>query len=569
MILTVLSWGWIGITSFLCGFAFLQSVFPREEKKYYGLEFYILSGLCVLTVYAQIFSLFYKVGKVATGILGVVCLALCVGLRKKIWNYLKELISSVKPYVWIGLAVTGLLSLLLTMPYTMHYDTGLYHAQSIRWIEEYGIVKGLGNLHNRFAYNSAFFSLQALFSLKFLVNQSLNTLNGFVTFLMFSYAVLSQHLFRKEKTITSDLFKLGIIVYLFFSETKWLISSPGSDLLALTLVLYLCAKWCELIEEGCHNEKDYGVLCVLAVWAITVKLSVAMLVLLAIYPAAQMIRGKKWKMIAAFIGTGLLVALPFFARNVIISGYLLYPSTAVDVFDVDWKMAESVARNDSKEIAAWGRNLCSPELYDEPAKVWLPLWYEDLSVGYRILVWLNIVCVVAAIGYAIYCLKKRDGYCSLNLLLSCCAGLGMWFLSAPLLRYGMVYMMLLPAFFIGMVLEKRKCQTISAVCVGAFLICSIISVTKLAMRYGVPPLKRPLGYCYYEMTEETLEGITFYIPVGSDQAGYDKFPSTPNIQRLKLIEFREAGNLGGGFRLKEEYRDKNIMTGGTIIEQQE
>ena len=44
----------------------------------------------------------------------------------------------------------------------MHVDTGLYHAQAIRWIEEYGVVCGLGNLHSRFAYNSAAFALCAL-----------------------------------------------------------------------------------------------------------------------------------------------------------------------------------------------------------------------------------------------------------------------------------------------------------------------------------------------------------------------------------------------------------------------
>ena len=32
-----------------------------------------------------------------------------------------------------------------------HTDTGIYHAQAIRWYEEYGLVKGLGNLQQHFA----------------------------------------------------------------------------------------------------------------------------------------------------------------------------------------------------------------------------------------------------------------------------------------------------------------------------------------------------------------------------------------------------------------------------------
>lgn len=61
----------------------------------------------------------------------------------------------------------------------MHYDSDLYHAQSIRWIEEYGVVPGLGNLHERFAYNSSFFALSALFSMKFLCGTSMHTMSGF------------------------------------------------------------------------------------------------------------------------------------------------------------------------------------------------------------------------------------------------------------------------------------------------------------------------------------------------------------------------------------------------------
>lgn len=66
----------------------------------------------------------------------------------------------------------------------IHYDSDLYHAQSIRWIEEYGVVKGLGNLHERFAYNSASFALSALYSMKFLLGKSLHTLSGFFAFLL-------------------------------------------------------------------------------------------------------------------------------------------------------------------------------------------------------------------------------------------------------------------------------------------------------------------------------------------------------------------------------------------------
>ena len=36
-----------------------------------------------------------------------------------------------------------------------HRDTGIYHAQAIRIIEEYGVIKGIGNFQLHFAYNSS------------------------------------------------------------------------------------------------------------------------------------------------------------------------------------------------------------------------------------------------------------------------------------------------------------------------------------------------------------------------------------------------------------------------------
>ena len=70
----------------------------------------------------------------------------------------------------------------------MHVDTGLYHAQAIRWIEEYGVVPGLGNLHSRFAYNSAAFPLCAVYSMRWLGGslfpEGIHAVQGFLALLV-------------------------------------------------------------------------------------------------------------------------------------------------------------------------------------------------------------------------------------------------------------------------------------------------------------------------------------------------------------------------------------------------
>lgn len=563
MILTIASWGWIAAASFLCGFGILKVTADRKKQTYRAPDIYFLFGLCGLTVYSQAISLFSKVGLAATIVLVVACMLVVAIWRKELLEYAGGLITALrKPYILLPLLLIGWIVLAMTVRYTAHYDTDLYHGQSIRWIEEYGIVKGLGNLHNRFAYNSAFFCLQALFGMKFLVNQSLHTLNGFIAVIMLMYAVTTLRIFRGKKLATSDLFKLGIIYYFCFTEARYVISSPGSDILALSLVLYICARWAEYMEQDNREPLDYGLLCILAVWAVTVKLSAATLVLFAAYPAVLLIRKKSWKIICCLLGAGILIVSPFLARNVVVSGYLVYPYSSIDLFDVDWKMQASVAEDDSREIMAWGRGMTSRADYDAPMEKWLPGWYGNLDTVSCILVWLNVLCIVGACIYALWAVWKRTQWQRLTLLLVSLAGLLMWFLTSPLIRYGVVYMLLLPAIFGGLLLEKVKGKIIAYGACVAFLCISTLLTGRNILRYGIPPLKRPVDYNWRENDAVAWQGIIIYIPQGGDSGGYHDFPNTTGRERLEYIELR-TGRLEDGFRLKAVYKNTKIDLTGT------
>lgn len=565
MIVALISWGLIAICAFLCGFVGLYLLYGKK-KMTWGIDVCILSGLCVLTVYAQMFSLFYKVGGIAVGILAAICLVIALILRKDIVTYIRMNTKTIRSWQVVLAAVLFVLVLALTVRGVAHYDTDLYHAQSIRWIEEFGVVKGLGNLHNRFAYNSAFFCLQALFSFKFVLNRSLHTMNGFVVAILVVWAATSLNIFHKRKIVTSDLFKLCQIFYIVFTEAVYVISSPGSDILALSLVLYIGAKWCELFENSNESLEDHGILCLLAVWAATVKLSAGALVFLAVYPAVKLIRGRQWKLTGVLIGSGLLILLPFLVRNIVISGYLVYPYASIDVFSVDWKMAESVVQDDAREIAAWGRGMTSRAQYDAPFGTWFPIWYGRLGTQFRILFWGSIAGILGSIPYAISSLKRKNGWQRLNLLLVNMTGLLLWFWGAPLTRYGVIYLLLLPVMFVGIFLEKIKWTLPGNISGSLILAYSLICLALFVKGTGKAPVKWPEDYAYREVAVTEMDGLTFYLGAESDQVGYHYFPSTPNQARLDNIELR-TGNLEDGFRVKEELRNCNIVTDGYIAEE--
>ena len=104
----------------------------------------------------------------------------------------------------------------------------------------------------------------------------------------------------------------------------------------------------------------------MCVTVLTVKLSGALILLLTLKPAVMLIKDKKIKDILLFLAAGFVMALPFFIRNVILSGWLVYPFTSIDLFNVDFKIPKGVAEYDSREIQVWGRGYSDVTRYEEP-----------------------------------------------------------------------------------------------------------------------------------------------------------------------------------------------------------
>ena len=437
MLVNMINWMWVIGTCFVLGLGATGILYGKKHI-YGSLDMVLLRGLCVATVYAQVFSCFKRVGGGANVLLGIAVIAVMIMLRKPMAGYVVGCVRSSHfcRYCIIAVLVGGIL-LWVSSGSTSLYDTYLYHAQAIRWVEEYGVVKGLGNLHNRFAYNSAFFCLQALFSWRFTLNRSLHSLNCLVAAIFIVYSMSTLSVWKKETLKISDFLKLALMIYFMGDEVLRSLSAPGSDVMTQGLVLYIAAKWAELREKKEPEIMKYGELCVFVVWAVTIKLSSGGMILLAVYPAVMLLKEKRFREIFKLLTSGIVVILPFLVRNVIISGYLLYPYSAIDLFDVDWKMPASLVDFDKMEIMAWGRGMKSIELYNAGFKQWFPVWYLTLNVWYKFLFGVNIICIIGLIVRLFFQWKKRRIDWIICVLAATSAiQLLLWFFSDPLTRYG-------------------------------------------------------------------------------------------------------------------------------------
>ena len=113
--------------------------------------------------------------------------------------------------------------------------------------------------------------------------------------------------------------------------------SPASDYVTMYFVLFVITAWCENVE----SDKDvaiYSLLAVAAVFVSTLKFSACLMVLITVYPAFFLIKEKRWKETGIYLGSGMIILLPFLIRNFLISGWLLYPFNGIDLFHVQLKV---------------------------------------------------------------------------------------------------------------------------------------------------------------------------------------------------------------------------------------
>jgi len=510
----------------------------------------LMAGLVAVTVYAELFSLLYKVGAVANGILLAVCAVVLFLLHRQIRRSLGDWWRETSRIKKVLLPILFLLWAYFSSRGYMAYDSDLYHAQSIRWMEEYGVVPGLGNLHERFAYNSAAFAVNALYSMKWLLGRSLHTASGFFALLLSATALELGRTWKEKKLRLADYAMIGAVYYLV---TIWdEVTAPSSDYLIMCTLFFIVIKWLLCLERdsSAAGEKlvPYGLLCVAGVYALTLKLTAGLILLLVIKPAVSLIRGKRWREILLYLGLGLLVCLPWMARTVVISGWLLYPFPALDLFSVDWKMPAGPIAVDAAQIKTWGRALYDARLVDLPMHQWVPGWFSTTLSGMeKLLILGDLACILLFVIYAVFSLvkKRKENLDVLLVLATVISSYAFWQYSAPILRYGYAYVLLVDLLMAGVILQKLRRQRIlyALICLyGGYKL--VMMGDYIRGNYLVDAYIWQQDYGSYEVVSYELGGITFYAPAMGDRAGYDYFPAAPTQPE---IELRGEG-LKDGFR---------------------
>ena len=573
MAAVLINWLYIFITTYFTGQT-LIILFKKGTGRNasFGFLSVMLSGFAFVTVYAGYFSLLSGVGLAANILLILLCLSGFLVFRKEHCEILTGAFRGIRSSFRIrilrelGAVILFFVILYFTAYGTFHSDSGLYHAQSIRWIEEYGVVKGLGLLQNRFGYNSAFFSVSALFSFAFL-GQSLHTVNGYIAALVTLYAWydLTEDLYGKRSFGLFIFPDLAPVLYTFIGGKELI--SPTTDPVLLYLFFAIAIAWCRGIEEKETHVSYYSLLCVLTVFLVSVKLSVGVLVLLTLQPAVVLIKEKRIKEILICIISGLISVLPYFIRNVFITGWLIYPVASIDLFDLPWKIPVNSIKHDAAEITTWARYVRDASRIDDSIFEWAPVWWEGQTFLDRFLSFAAILSFAVGTIWCVYAvfriLKQRKGDTKLGKMAFfegvMLFGSLFWFLSAPLIRYGCLYLLLLPLMTAGVMVNDSGMKSVVK---GMFLVplaAILLFPTALYLTSDITYIHDHWSRQYavfqqdYPETavkEKEYYGFTFYYP--EDQGSpiwYRAFPSVLYEDNLDFM-VPMGEDLKDGFKIR-------------------
>lgn len=328
MLLVGLLYCYLALTFLNIGFVF-QNLLTIKKV---GPTITIIFGMFCIAIVASVWAIFGRLHWEFQVTLLLVHLWSVLKYRKILFPLYLSLYREFKGFessLKIFLVLTSLLILFYTAGTSNLVDNETYYVQTIKWLNQFGLVPGLGNLHIFFAQTSGWHILQSAFSFSFLLDR-FNDLNGFCMLLGIAFSTKTlQEYFRTK--ITSDLgFGLMSIFLLILLP---LAGAPSPDLpvIVFSLILFRC-----LLEydQQSHNY-SFIVLFILAVFIIYIKIAALPIVLIpAIFYGFYMRNIDRTKGLAILLG--LIVVLLFITKNLILSSYPLYPSALfADLFETN------------------------------------------------------------------------------------------------------------------------------------------------------------------------------------------------------------------------------------------
>ena len=323
MLLIFISWFYIFITSINLGFCTNKIVGIKNQN------FVITSFLGILstTLFASIWAIFGRINIEFHSVLLILNLIIFFKFRSEIkliynsfYQEFKNLNATLK--FFIAAITTLIIAQCSSIPYVI--DNESYYIQTIKWLNEYGLVKGLGNLHIFYAQTSGWHIAQSAFNFSFLY-KNFNDLSGFCLLLGNIFAIFKLNEYFSTTNKNYLIIGLLPLANVFFFQ---FISAPSPDIPIYILTFIIFFYFIENFKNT--TIENFNLITLLVLFALFIKVtSVALLILPIILLITNFkLFAPKLLPISIF---GLLFLSLFIIKNSLLTGYPLFPFTRLEL----------------------------------------------------------------------------------------------------------------------------------------------------------------------------------------------------------------------------------------------
>lgn len=421
MFLILLNWLIVMVVCLSWGYS-LAELLQRKLDKHVApvpLVQAFLWGLIALAVLGSAYQAFFPANPSGLLVAALAGLGLALACRVKVRMHLSSIWQAWKQaHVWARslLVLLFAMAMLKSASLSEIQDETAYHLPFIRWMECYPLTPGIANIEDRLGFNPSKYLLDAFFSTPFLFEGGLYDLNALIFLVLGAYFLFGFNSLLKGKT---DHLYSGLIraASLFFLWRAYL-TSMDADFLNIYGGLFWLALAVRRTEEkrSCHPDSEMVFFFAFFAFLLTNKFSIGLLGWLPLGIGVVLLRHRHYKALGWAVIPGLLILLPWFARNYVISGYLAYPLYFLDWFKPDWKVPESLAQGQYRYVMEFARLEIIRPFNDYPTKEldfgdWIGAWTKGAWaqwVGKAIMLGLPVSLLLALALPAVGRLRRSE-----------------------------------------------------------------------------------------------------------------------------------------------------------------